>query len=369
MSSRPGLPPERAANQSRALSHSSTQRIGFLLLCLLTVLGTAGENSAWAQGARRAVISVQPDTLDFGSMISFQRIDTSVTIRNSGDALLIVSGVESACGCTVPDLEVSEIEPGKSTEMKVTFDSEKLSGLQFKTVKIMSNDPQTPTLELSILADIHVPVRVDPILRIIGFNKVRRGQTGRQEVTFTTQDVAQLAITPVRFNDEIFDVEVVPGSGVEAQRVVMNVTVDTTAPVGDHREFIRVETNVADMPVIDIEAFVNVVQDLFLDKNRIRIGYVQRDQAIEQAVRVRASEEGVRFKITGAEIDLPDFEVEIEETIENLETLVVIKGRPLLTSDPRAQEVNGRMKGTLRIFTDLPQQPELEVSVSYLLKL
>jgi hypothetical protein len=42
---------------------------------------------------------------------------------------------------------------------------------------------------------------------------------------------------------------------------------------------------------------------------------------------------------------------------------------PLPASDPRVQEAQGRMQGTLRIFTDLPGQPELQVKVLYQLRI
>jgi hypothetical protein len=77
----------------------------------------------------------------------------------------------------------------------------------------------------------------------------------------------------------------------------------------------------------------------------------------------------VEFKITGAKIDLPDFSIEVIETIPNQETVVRLIGTPLPTNDPRAVEAKGRMKGILRIFTDQESLPELQVSVRYLLKM
>ena len=149
----------------------------------------------------------------------------------------------------------------------------------------------------------------------------------------------------------------------------MVVTSRPDAPYGDHREFIRVRTNVPDMPFVEFEAFLNVVHDLVARPAHVNFRYVERNQVLKYKVRVRPTMDSFEFKVTGAEIDLPGFKAEVEEVIPNTEVFVHITGRPLGTSDPRAIEKGGRMTGTLRIFTDLESQPELQVSVTYLLKM
>jgi len=74
-------------------------------------------------------------------------------------------------------------------------------------------------------------------------------------------------------------------------------------------------------------------------------------------------------KVTRAEIDLPNFDASVEVRVPNQDIVVVISGRPLPVSDHRVVAAQGRMQGTLRIFTDSPEQPEIPVKVTYLLKI
>ncbi len=80
-------------------------------------------------------------------------------------------------------------------------------------------------------------------------------------------------------------------------------------------------------------------------------------------------EEGTEFKVTGAEIDLPEISVEVMETIPNVETKVILTGKPISSNDPRAQESEGKVKGTLTIHTNRPETPTIKVPVSYMVRL
>jgi hypothetical protein len=324
--------------------------------------------SAAAQGSGPA-ISLEPAFLDLGVLEHYQQETRNVVISNIGDDVLRIDRIESTCGCTVAELENDVLEPGEQTTLTVTFDSQKFEGPQAKSIVIFSNDPASPELEYEILADVHVPVLVDPPTKRVFFGTVRRQQDSAELVVFTSPDVPQLQVTPSRYNEELFSFETVNPYEGDPQKVLLVVRIKPEAPTGNHREFIRVETNVAEMPTVDLEAIANVVQDLCTDLDRIGFRYVERDEIMTQTVKVRPMAEDIAFKVTGAEIDLPNFEARVEEVVPNKDVRVHISGRPLPTSDPRARAAQGRMVGTLRIFTDLPTQPELTIRVSYLLKL
>jgi hypothetical protein len=341
-----------------------------LVLLLLPVgLGLPGLADS-AHGQQPPAIRVEPDSLDLGVMNQFEEQKHQVTIWNDGGSLLKIERIETGCGCTATDVKSRELAPGDQTSLQIIFNSQKFGGPITKSVKIHTNDPVKPTTEVVLQVHVRAPVKVEPGNRQIGYGKVRVGHTKKDEVWLSTKEsIDRLEVTNLRWNEEVFAVRTVRDENQNPRRVGLEIEVLPTAPVGNHREFLRIETNAPDAPPIEIELFADVVHDLFTDKTRIRFGYAQKNKPLESFVRVRAVEKGIEFKVTGAEIDLPDFEIEIEETVPNLETRVNLKGKPLPTSDPRVQEAEGRLKGTLRIFTDLPHQPELEVTVLYMLKL
>jgi hypothetical protein len=210
---------------------------------------------------------------------------------------------------------------------------------------------------------------VNPVKRQLSFGRLRQGESGTRRASFKTDEIDELIIEPVRFDETLFRLEVEPNPDGEANQAVLIVHSLPDAPLGEHREFIRVNTNVPEVPHIDFEAFLTMLQDLEPQPAKVDFKYALRNRELKTKVRVRPTVNDIKFKITGAEIDLPNFTVQVEETIPNTETLIHISGMPLTKEDPLAVESQGRITGTLRIFTDLPQQPELTVPVRYLLKM
>ncbi len=341
--------------------------LGAATALLMTLSGLAPTSAQIA--VDRPIITVEPEILDFGVMPQNESRSGEITIHNIGGALLKIREVKSDCGCTVADITQREIASGESTTLSVTFNSQKFEGQQTKYIQVYSNDPDTPVLEYVVSAKVKVPVYVKPVKRQLAFGRLRQGESNTQRAWFETEDIAQLEITPSRFNEQLFTIEVDQNPEGQANRAVLTVHSKPDAPVGDHREFIRVETNVPDLPLIDFEAFLTVLQDLEAFPAKVDLRYAQRNRPFETLVRVRATSKNVEFKVTGAEIDLPNFKAEVEETIPNVETFVHLTGMPVTRDDPLAVQSEGRIQGTLRIFTNLPQQPELIVPVRYLLKM
>jgi hypothetical protein len=332
---------------------------------LILALGAGAQSGVAAQPR----LTLDPLSLELGTLSQDETVNSEITIRNDGDAPLVIQEVRSSCGCTVTDLKTTELAPGESTPLIITFHSEKFQGEQNKSIQIVSNDPQNGERDFEIHAYVHVPVMVFPKRRSVGLGYGRAGEHKPGQVLFESHDVPELQLSLARYNEDVFDIQLQPSYEDNPQKVALIARTKSTAPPGNYREFVRVRTNVPEMATIDIEVFAEVVLDLQIDKDKINFRYAQRDKPLESQVQVQAVADDVTFKVTGAEIDLPNFEVRVEEKAPNRETIVYISGYPLETTDPRAQAAQGRMMGTLRIFTDLPSQPELQIKVIYLLRM
>ncbi len=93
---------------------------------------------------------------DFGVVIQGERVSYSFTFKNIGKSNLIISSVHASCGCTVPKYDTKPIAPGESGQVEVVFDSSGRTGLQNKTITVLSNT-QPSTVELHFSAEVVVP--------------------------------------------------------------------------------------------------------------------------------------------------------------------------------------------------------------------
>jgi len=79
------------------------------------------------------------------------------SIRNEGNAPLIIEGISTSCGCTKAKAAEEKIKPGKETELNVTYDPSThpgLTGRIERIVYISSNDPENPETELKITGNV-----------------------------------------------------------------------------------------------------------------------------------------------------------------------------------------------------------------------
>ncbi|MBL7837647.1 MAG: DUF1573 domain-containing protein [Bacteroidetes bacterium] len=79
---------------------------------------------------------------DFGDIIENQNVETTFEFTNTGNADLLISNCQAACGCTVPDWPREPITPGKGGKIKVAFNSAGRQGMNNKIVTVFANIPE-----------------------------------------------------------------------------------------------------------------------------------------------------------------------------------------------------------------------------------
>ena len=115
------------------------------ILILLTI--TFLSVSMYAQD-KIAKIEFESQTIDYGTIEKGSNGVRVFKFKNTGNAPLIVSNVKSSCGCTVPKKPTAPIMPGKSGEIEVKYDTNRVNPIR-KTITVTSN-AETPTVALKI---------------------------------------------------------------------------------------------------------------------------------------------------------------------------------------------------------------------------
>ena len=95
-----------------------------------------------------AKIEFKSDTIDYGTIEKGSNGVRIFEFTNTGDAPLIISKVSSSCGCTIPKKPKDPILPGKTGEIEVKYDTNRVNPIR-KTITVISN-AETPTVALKI---------------------------------------------------------------------------------------------------------------------------------------------------------------------------------------------------------------------------
>lgn len=96
-------------------------------------------NGSQSVESNAAKIVFKKDVKDFGNIQEGQVVSETFTFTNEGKSDLVITHVETTCGCTVPDYPKHPIKKGEKAEIVVKFDSTGKTGQQEKEITIIGN--------------------------------------------------------------------------------------------------------------------------------------------------------------------------------------------------------------------------------------
>lgn len=134
------------------------------------------------------------------------------TIKNEGDEELIIERVRSSCGCIKTSISTTRIRPGKSTELKATFDTTGYEGKTKKDIYIKSNDLREDEKRITLYVEVeHIPKPM------ISFSKdewdlglIHQGDIAKFSFVIKNQGDANLIISKVETYEHIKHNIIVP---------------------------------------------------------------------------------------------------------------------------------------------------------------
>lgn len=97
---------------------------------------------------KSAEIEFKSETIDYGEIAKGSDGVRIFEFTNTGDAPLVISDVKSSCGCTIPKKPDAPILPGKTGEIQVKYDTNRVGPIR-KAITVTSN-AATPTKVLKI---------------------------------------------------------------------------------------------------------------------------------------------------------------------------------------------------------------------------
>lgn len=105
------------------------------------------------QTDNKADFKFEKETHDFGKILQGKPVSFDFVFTNVGDEPLIISNVESTCGCTVPKYPTTPVLKGGNGTITVTFNAAAVQPGFIKAVTIKSNS-RTPVKVLYIKGEV-----------------------------------------------------------------------------------------------------------------------------------------------------------------------------------------------------------------------
>jgi Protein of unknown function (DUF1573) len=102
-------------------------------------------------------IRVEPESFDFGKAAQNKTLRKEFSIRNFGNADLLIESVSTTCGCTAALMDSKVVKPGGTTPLRVSLETRAYKGRVQRSVMVRSNDPEANLLEVKVEATVEAP--------------------------------------------------------------------------------------------------------------------------------------------------------------------------------------------------------------------
>jgi hypothetical protein len=255
-----------------------------------------------ATGALGPRLTFLTNQYHFGKVTAGTLVKYVFIASNSGDQTLVISRVTPGCHCTTAGGDWSKphhIEPGKTEDIPIQFDSGSFRGDVTKTIAVVSNDKLAPNQSLSLRGTIWRVLEVNPQFAYINVTPDAPSNL-TSVVHITNQSDEPVTLSDPTSVNGLFKASLktlTPGKYFE-----VTVAAVPPLPPGNNTGTISVKTSFTNMPVVNITA----------------IAMVQPAVALAPA-----------------QINLPP---QLDRWTTNLVTITANGGKPLTLSDPTASD-------------------------------
>ena len=183
---------------------------------------------------------------DFGAIDSVKnpRLTHEFTLVNESKETVAIQKVHSTCGCMVADSYDKELEPGKSTKLKVDVQLPPMPGTFHKSLAIQLEGQKTALLPLDVIGKTIANTSLHSIPSRIHFGIMRDGESKERTVQIFRYDLSPIRIINIDCSDDRIKVDFTPEFSSNQWKAVLHVRLDSVNfSLGKHDMFVNIKTD------------------------------------------------------------------------------------------------------------------------------
>lgn len=317
-------------------------------LCLPVLMAVVAQ-------AQAPVISFNKTHHDFGKVDADRKVSYRFKVTNTGKAPLQIHRTDPSCGCTSTVVGKWYLTPGESTDVEVVFDAKSFRGLVRKSLQVVSNDPVNPSAALTFEAE--VVSEITPSTTALFFQDLSRQALRKSTVRLVSGNGKPVQIKETKIPGAPYLSTSVHAEGNDA---VVEVQMDgRKIPAGQTSglDIITLRTTSSRVPQIPLDIQWEVKPAVTASPDRL--AWVESAGKPLSAKLVVVSADGKPFRVMGAKPSRGEIQV--------MGLQAQAAPRQELTVHFQVTR-SGMYQETLVLQLDHPEQPELRVRVSAVLR-
>ncbi len=295
------------------------------------------------------IIFFKNPNFNFGKIFKGQKIEHIFTFENRGKTDLEISKVKSSCGCTAAILTNKIVPPGKTGEIKTTFNSSAFHDKVTKSITLNSNALNKPMYRLTISGEVIEVITANP--KRINFASVYIGNEMDKTVSITSDSPFNIhkLTSSIPFLNVTIEKE-------KENEYTINVSSKGNHEIGRFNGAIFLETDNKIQPKVTIPVFGEITGDITTYPNKLYYGNIKKGKERTQKVFVKLNKENI--EILGVKVT-PDY-----LSTKIIENYKKNSAQFLIEVKVPANAVIGKLNGLLEINTDSKVQPVIKVPIA-----
>jgi hypothetical protein len=249
-------------------------------------VAVAGPVAWWLTAAStKPRVSVDREMHSWGRVHPGEEVRTTFEIRNQGGAALTFGKPTTSCGCAEPDLQTSEVPPGGRTTLGVGFHVPIEPGRVVHFVDVPTNDSRRPSIRFTLFAEARPGLRAVP-------QSIHLGRLEREEDFHATIQIRSPEGEPFRIGHaegDLTGLSVVQRTAGALPLHHLEVTYQAGARLGHLRGAVRVTTDLAETPYLDIPVGGEIVGLATVNPALLQIDREQVNERVRHVLLVRGT--------------------------------------------------------------------------------
>jgi hypothetical protein len=323
--------------------------------------GTNAPAAAAKPPAAAPKIQFDKTVYNFGTTSLVESVTGTFTYQNIGAADLKLNKPQPSCGCTVASVKPDVLKPGEKGELVFTVRVGGQRGQLEKHITVPSNDPQSPSVSLSIKVEMKQIIEATPQQFTLG--SVRQGATTNLSVVLRRTDGQKLVIASTQPSSKLLTAHVEPIDGSNGQSVKLVIDVHAEGAPRAINDNVRVFLDGISQPVATVPITGRLLGDVVLSQEQLywpvtepSPSSAQDAQALPiRQITVSSTRSDQPLQITNLSTSVTNLTVELV-TVETGKVYSVVAK---LTESPKQSE-----RGTISFDTNMSLQPKIVVPVT-----
>lgn len=306
---------------------------------------------------------------DFGTVPKGEKITYAFEVKNTGTADLEIIAARPACGCTVAEFD-KVIKPGATGRVAAVVETVNFAGPISKSITLETNDPNTPTAQLTVSAIVKPFVDAYPA-GFVRYNLLQ-GEAETQTVTLYSEETEPFEIVKIESPQPWIKVNQRKAEGAGAinlgrpgqSQYKLDIAVGGgDAKVGALAEKIKITTNSKHQPEYFISVSGVIRPTFRVEPTAVNFGEVSfSDTAATRTVLLRSNnlKAPESFVVNKVESSVPGVTAAVKPTEK--------KGEFELTLQVAKDAKPGALDGQITVHTSDTVRPVVTIPVKAMVK-